>query len=400
MTDNHATLFAICNLPTAPYAEAYVAAFIRDWANAPARRTLIEVQSDEVGNLHLHYRAGPPECRELVLEAHIDHPGFVVENILPDGNLRTIFRGGVKPSCFDQAKVRIWRPDSPLVFPHATAQKPVGYWIGTQVISVEPAVGNEPMRAILARPREIAAHGIMPGDIGLWDLPEPRLHNRIFAARVCDDLAGAAVGLNVLEALMENKAAVNFRLLLTRAEEVGFAGALAVASRALIPAGSSIIGIETSKALPHVPQGRGPVIRVGDKALTFSPALTRFISMRAGGIADIDSSFIYQRQLMDGGTCNTTAFAVFGYDAAAVCLALGNYHNMAESGMDAAIATSGPHIAAETIHLDDFDGLVRLLTDVAIHFNTYQPNSAALRERLATMHERDQRHLLESFRLW
>ncbi len=399
MTQDLSTLSQLCNVPTAPYAEAYVAAYIRWWAAEPQRRDKIFVQSDVVGNLHLLYQSGPPGHAELVLEAHLDPPGFLVENILPDGTLGAIFRGGVKPSCFDRASVQIWYPESHLTFPHDTAERPAGRWAPTRVLSVEPASGNNPLRVVLARPEGHAAGGTPPGSIGMWALPEALTIDRLFAARVCDDLAGVAVGLYVLDELIAQSAAVNVRLLLTRAEEVGFAGALAVASRGLIPATSSIIGIETSKALANAPQGRGPVIRVGDKSLTFSPALTRFLSMRAGGIADTDSAFLYQRQLMDGGTCDSTAFAAFGYDTAAVCLALGNYHNMAEPQMNAAIPTAGPHIATETIDLDDFFGLVRLLTDAAANFGSYTPDHAALRQRLAAMHERDQRQLLESFRV-
>ena len=399
MTQDMSILSELCNVPTAPYAEAYAVAYIRLWAAAPERRDKILVQSDAVGNVHLLYRCGSPGRSELVLEAHLDHPGFLVKKILPDGTLEAIFRGGVKPSCFDRAAVGIWHPESQLALPHDMAQRPAGQWVPTRVLSVEPAIGNQPMRVILAKPEGPAAEGVPPGSIGMWALPDAMTIDRLFAARVCDDLAGAAVGLYVLDELIARGAAVNVRLLLTRAEEVGFAGALAVASRGLIPASSCMIGIETSKAMDHVPQGRGPVIRVGDKSLTFSPALTRFLSMRAGGIADTDPSFLYQRQLMDGGTCDSSAFAAFGYDTAAVCLALGNYHNMAEPRMNAAIPTAGPHIAAETIHLDDFFGLVRLLTDAAANFDSYTPDHAALRQRLAAMHERDQRQLLESFRI-
>lgn len=399
MTQDLSTLSQICNVPTAPYAEAYAAAYIRWWAAESQRRDKILVQSDVVGNLHLLYQGGSAGHAELVLEAHLDHPGFLVEKTLPDGTLGAIFRGGVKPSCFDRASVQIWYPESHMTFPHDTAQRPAGRWASTRVLSVEPASGNNPLRVVLATPDGLAAGGTPPGSIAMWALPNALTIDRLFAARVCDDLVGVAVGLYVLDELIAQSAAVNIRLLLTRAEEVGFAGALAAASRRLIPATSSVIGIETSKALANAPQGRGPVIRVGDKSLTFSPALTRFLSMRAGGIADTDSSFLYQRQLMDGGTCDSTAFAAFGYDTAAVCVALGNYHNMAEPQMNPAIPTAGPHIAAETIHLDDFFGLVRLLTDAAANFGSYTPDHAALRQRLTAMHERDQRQLLESFRV-
>ena len=59
--------------------------------------------------------------------------------------------------------------------------------------------------------------------------------------------------------------------------------------------------------------------------------------------------FAWQRKLMDGGTCESTAFQQYGYRSAAMCLPLGNYHNMSERGA----------IAAESIRLSDLVGLVR-----------------------------------------
>ncbi len=402
MSEDLTILAGLCDVPTAPYAEAYVVAYIRHWAGSPERKSAIEVRTDAVGNLQLLYRAAADHVPELVLEAHMDHPGFLVEACGADGEFTAIFRGGVKPSCFAGAKVQFWLPDAALKLPHDQPLLPAGRWLPARVAAVEAASGTSPIRAKLAwlpecLPEQVRRIG--PGSIGMWALPDSHCLDRMFAARVCDDLAGAAVGLYVLDRLIDGKVAANVRLLLTRAEEVGFAGALAAAVRELIPAGCAVIGIETSRAMPHAPQGRGPVIRVGDKTMTFSPSLTRFISMRAGGIADQDNAFAFQRQLMDGGTCDSTAFAAFGYDAAAVCLALGNYHNMADADSPAAIPTAGAHIAAETIHLDDFFGLVRLLTDVAANFSAYAPDHGALRQRLLTMYEREQKRRLESFDL-
>jgi len=58
---------------------------------------------------------------------------------------------------------------------------------------------------------------------------------------------------------------------------------------------------------------------------------------------------------MPGGTCEATAYQVAGYRAAALCVALGNYHNC------------GPEnkIAAEYVSFADVQGLVRLCTRIA-----------------------------------
>ena len=58
---------------------------------------------------------------------------------------------------------------------------------------------------------------------------------------------------------------------------------------------------------------------------------------------------------MPGGSTETTGFMMYGYTAAALCLPLGNYHNMHPKG----------HIAPEQINTEDFVNLVELLTEIA-----------------------------------
>jgi endoglucanase len=111
------------------------------------------------------------------------------------------------------------------------------------------------------------------------------------------------------------------------------------------------VAIEASKALPHARQGDGPILRVGDRTSTFDDALTRWIARVAAELAGPSGRrFRWQRRLMDGGTCESTAYQLFGYRCAALCVPLGNYHNMSDRG----------RIAAESIRLSDLVGLVRL----------------------------------------
>ena len=70
------------------------------------------------------------------------------------------------------------------------------------------------------------------------------------------------------------------------------------------------------------------IIRVGDKTSIFNSAFTYFLTQQAEALAKKDKSFKYQRALMPGGTCEATVYDAWGYIAAAVCVPLGNYHNM------------------------------------------------------------------------
>ena len=176
---------------------------------------------------------------------------------------------------------------------------------------------------------------------------------------------------------------------------------LAACENRWLPKESPVIGLETSKAFPTSPQGAGPIIRVGDRTGIFSPGLTHFLTQTAGHLADAAKSaapFTYQRKLMDGGTCNTTAFAAYGYDAAGLCVALGNYHNMSIKGdighNDPAAASAGPGIASETINIQDFANLITLLHETTTRLPTYTPGGTPIRTRLAKMHHDEQTSLL------
>ena len=371
-------LFHLCNLPTAPYHEQYVAAFVRHWASQPERR-LLRVQADPWGNLYVRYRQGKSSRRTLFLEAHMDHPGFIVIGTRRDGTLNAAFLGGVKPSCFEGGRIILWRPDRRAAGLLTADGTPAGRWTVARVLAVKPQPGGKPLRCVLASPGE----KVSPGTIGMWNLPDAAAVGNLLAARACDDVAGVAVGLAVLDRLIKQRSAANVTLLLTRAEEVGFIGAIAAAKSRRFPSPCSIIGIETSKTLPHARQGDGPIIRVGDRTTIFSPSLTRFIHQTAAGLADDEPGLHYQRQLMDGGTCDTTAFGALGFDSGAVCLALGNYHNMREhsTGTAAGIAPASKHIASETIDRRDFVGLVEMLTAVCRRFSQYRPADPTLRRR-------------------
>lgn len=393
-------LTALCNLPTAPYCEQHVIAWLLKWAEAhdiPTRR-------DRAGNVYLEYRRGRIKrgTLPLVIEAHMDHPGFIVKRQGRDGRIEAEFRGGVRPSHFRGARAKFWvhRPESPLSRGGGIAH---GRWVMTRVVNVRPVRGKRFLKVSLAGVKE----KVPPGTLGMWDLPDADVGGKgkakgtLFAARVCDDLAGVAAILCLLEELIAGKVEGHVIGICSRAEEVGFAGVLAICEKGWIPRNAAVIGLETSKAMPASgggAQGAGPIIRVGDRTGLFSPGLTYFLAQTAGHLADADSTFKYQRKLMDGGTCNSTAFLAWGYDSAALCVALGNYHNMTvkgEVGWAAGVGgKAGPGIASETIDVGDFRGMVRLLVEAVKRFGGYRPGFAVVRERFARMHREEQVDLL------
>ena len=383
----------LVNLPTAPYHERYVATFIRHWMVKLNAGPALRLDIDPAGNIYLKYCRGVASGRTLIFEAHCDHPGFVIEKPWRKGSVSAVFRGGVRRLCFAGARVRFWL-DAPNRH-NSLSRVPQGKWVKANIASVSAPDKSGQMQVSLAGLRS----PLPAGTIGMWDLPDAVIRRDVLYARACDDLAGVAAALCLLEVLVERKSKANIIVLITRAEEIGFAGSLAALHNRWLPADACIIGLETSSTRPESPQGAGPVVRVGDKTSIFSDRLTRFIGASAADLAATMPGFHWQRRLMDGGTCETTAFQAFGFDAAGICLALGNYHNMLSPGVRMPKSLkAGPQISSEYIHLQDFANLVKLLVELAKAFPRYDPQTNNLKDRLLNIHLGSQTKLLFSTR--
>ena len=98
-------------------------------------------------------------------------------------------------------------------------------------------------------------------------------------ARACDDLAGAAAALCALDRLAAAEVG-HFAVLLTRAEEVGFVGAIAACELKTLPAGARVLSIECSRQSADAPVGGGPIVRVGDASSVFTSDLTNLVAER------------------------------------------------------------------------------------------------------------------------
>lgn len=340
----HRRLLELTRIPTTTGKEQRVAAWVRRWAG----RRRLPVSEDPAGNLLI---GAGPEPPDLVVAAHLDHPGFVLDTI--DGRLLSAgFRGFVAASYFPGAAVEFFDG-------RGTAH-------AGRVVSGD---GDSLVEIALAR----RAPALAPGDVGRWRFPPAGLGIRRgrLRAHACDDLAGVAAALEAFDRVRRFEP--RFGVLLTRGEEEGFLGAIAAATGGTVLPGARILSVECSPALPEAPVGAGPVVRVGDASTVFDRDLTNRVAAVARR-----AEIVHQRRLMSGGSCEATAFGVYGLAATGLCLALGNHHNMVDlAGVRA--GTARPRLAPEEVSLADFDGLVRLLTAVA---RGIDEDPEPLRERL------------------
>ena len=162
----------------------------------------------------------------------------------------------------------------------------------------------------------------------MWDFGGPTVRGNRIHARACDDLAGAAAMLCAMDELARKRESCDAYFLFSRAEEVGFIGAIAACRLKTIPQKCFVVAMETSSERADAKMGDGPILRVGDRATTFTHEATAHCHRIARELERSDRRFKYQRKLMDGGTCESSAYCRLGYEATGLCVALGNYHNV------------------------------------------------------------------------
>ncbi len=373
-------LLQVTSLPTAAGREQLVHAWIDAWL-AP-RLDRVRVARDTAGNILITRRDAPRgrAAATVLVTAHLDHPAFVVTRVGRGdraGMVDLEFRGGVLDPYFRRAQIEILDAEGA---GHAATIDSLDAKARPfkRVTATLRATGG-------AAARRAAAAAISNGDIARWALPAPRIGDmeldplpgssaarrvRCLQTHACDDLAAVVAALAAFDLTLGLKSFAHVGLLFTTAEEVGFIGAIHAARTGFVPRGARLINLENSRSFPSdSPMGAGPILRVGDRMSVFTPSLTNAIGDALTAHATTHHSFQWQRKLMPGGACESTAFAAYGLDSTCLCLPLGNYHNMGRlSQVQAALtakATPAAKVAPEVIAIADFHGLVEMIVVAA-----------------------------------
>jgi putative aminopeptidase FrvX len=328
--------------PAVPYHEAAV----RGEVESICKENGLTFERDVFGNCLVRLKTHP-RARAIALAAHMDHPGFEIVGRNAAVPLKARFLGGVPD--------RYFRKGIRLRLMPGNVRASLGRAMGKKEFEVNCA------RKLSARPQ-----------FAIWELEDFRVDQDLIRGRACDDLIGVAAILATLIELKRRRAQVHVIGVVSRAEEVGFHGALALAAAGTLPEKTLVISLETSRELPGVRMGQGVILRVGDRASIFDSTATRFLAEVAAKKIRGKRPLKWQRALMSGGTCEATAYQQFGYQTAAVCVALGNYHNC------------GPNdrVAAEYVSTGDALAMVELLAAAACEEKRFLSLTQRLPERL------------------
>ena len=287
----------------------------------------------------------------------MDHPGFHGTAWKSTTELEVKWHGGSPTTFIDQAKV--WLADQQQALGH-------GKFVTHKLIPSGRAVES----GVIEVPAEFKArHADARKIYGGFAFREPVWQEgELLYTKAADDLVGSFAILSLaIERLGSKKAPrkgakgkkrLPFLGLLTRAEEVGFIGAIGHFELGWLKAARRpvlCVSLETSRTLPGADIGKGPVVRLGDRSTVFDSAALAGLQ-RAGSLASLPDK--HQRRVMDGGTCEATAATAYGFPCVGISVPLGNYHNQSfEGGPDSAGAL-GP--APEFVHLGDVGGLLEL----------------------------------------
>ncbi|MDP9003175.1 MAG: hypothetical protein M3N12_00095, partial [Verrucomicrobiota bacterium] len=183
------------------------------------------------------------------------------------------------------------------------------------------------------------------GNFAMWDLPAFEVKDEMIHSRACDDLLGCAEIICLFHELENAGANVHCLGIFSRAEEVGFWGAIQLARSGVLPKDITVFSLETSAPRGGAEIGRGPIVRVGDRLSIFDSGETaRVMSVATANAIPV------QRCLLDGGACEASAYQLYGYRSVAASIGLGNYHNCAPDGT----------IQGEFVSVEDCANMVRL----------------------------------------
>ncbi|MBI3299058.1 MAG: M20/M25/M40 family metallo-hydrolase [Elusimicrobia bacterium] len=330
-----AILESVLVQPTAPFHERRVRAALAAALDAAG----VPWNVDAAGNLVARYRKG--SARPVAFTAHMDHPGFELLSV--KGTTAEARWNGQVPT-FELKGLRLALHDGKTSVRRGTA-------------AVLRGDGRKP-GLVRGRPHNLLTlrvpAGSLPGDFGHADLPLFERRGGLIHSKAHDNVSGCASIVAALDHLARRRLPGDVVALFTRAEEVGFHGCWGAIKLGTIRNDRPVVVLECSKAMAGAEQGKGPVIRVGDKARVFDADAAAALEERARALQRERPGLAFQRRLMDGGTCEATAFGLSGYQTVGFAFPLGNYHNVGAAG-----------VAAENIHEKDYLAAVDLLAAFA-----------------------------------
>lgn len=188
----------------------------------------LDAYTDNLGSYVVHIKA--ENKPSLLINAHMDEVGFMIDEICDDGTLHFSTVGGIDPLVLPAKRVLAKKPDGSLLY-GAIMSKPIHLQSRDERTKVVPT--SDLYINIGADTKEEAQELCSLGDLFTFDSGFVEFGNGFIKARALDDRLGCAIMIEVIKAICDKKITPKYDLYFafTTREEVGLSGAYAVSEQ-------------------------------------------------------------------------------------------------------------------------------------------------------------------------
>ena len=207
----------LVEIPGLPGREGQVADFIQ--ASMPAHAS--DYSLDRLGNLIVHI---PGKGKRVMLVAHMDEVGLIVQRILPNGFLRVERMGGFSLRALPGSRLSLWTskgciPAIAGILPkHLDTDTPIEDF---SRIYIDIGATSD---------SEAKAMGVFPGDVLTWDSPLRSLGNLKISGKALDDRLGCYILIQLAEMIKPENLNCDLYLVFTVQEETALMGGIPTAN--------------------------------------------------------------------------------------------------------------------------------------------------------------------------
>jgi endoglucanase len=237
----------LVDIPGVPGREERVADFIRS-----SLSSFCDCSVDALGNLTAHI---PGKGKRVMVVAHMDEVGLIVQRILPDGFLKVERLGGTSLRALPGSRLSLWSskgciPAVAGVLPqHLDTNEPIADFSKIYI-----DIGS-------SSAEETRTMGVRPGDVLTWDSPLHCVGQSLICGKALDDRLGCYILLKLAKMLQPGELKCDLYLTFTVQEETMLMGGV-TAVNSIEP--EVIIGIDGTLAFdtPDL-EGKQSDIRLG-----------------------------------------------------------------------------------------------------------------------------------------
>jgi len=237
----------LVNLPGVPGRESQVADFICAYISS-----VCDCQLDNLGNVIAHF---PGKGKRVMVVAHMDEVGFIVQRIMPEGFLKVERMGGASIRALPGSRLTLWTSQGSL--------SAVGGILPQHLDNNEPILDFSKIYIDIgsSSAEETYKMGVKVGDILTWDAPLSFLSNSLITGKALDDRLGCFCLLQLAHFVKTGDLLCDLYLVFSVQEELMLMGGK-TATESIEP--DVIIGIDGTLAFdtPDL-QGKQADIRIG-----------------------------------------------------------------------------------------------------------------------------------------